>query len=465
MSAAAHSGGQKRKSLQIVRDIDSMMISILDYGAVGDGKTLNTAAVQSAIDACSASGGGRVVVPAGKYLSGTIQLRSNVDLHLESGAELISSLDMADMPDLMAGFEDDNRDTGWEGGCFLLAQHVENVTLSGFGRIDGRGREVFFEDDADGGSHESPLKVRGFRPRMSFFEDVRNLTVKDLTFYDAAFWTLHLAGCRNVLIEGLRIENNERGPNNDGIDPDSCQNVIIRGCVITCADDAIVLKTTAPMTKKYGPCANVLIANCILRSHSSALKIGTETWGDIHHVTMSDCIIDNCSRGIGIWSRDGGRIHDIMIHHITGNTRRYRDRIRQDSEVVVWWGKGEAVFLSATQRAGVERIPCGIDSVFMDHLSIDCEGAITIAGEAESPIRDLFITDSTFLWKQQGITPPDCLDEQPSRRGVYPYEVPMVYIRHGHGISLQNHVRYIVDASLKGRIRETFVLENSSEIE
>ena len=436
-----------------------MMYTITDFGAVGDGKALNTAAIQRAIDACAATGGGRVSIPAGKYLSGTICLKSNVELHLESGAELISSLDPADMPDLMGGFEDDNRDTGWEGGCFLLARHAENVTISGFGCIDGRGREVFYEDDDDGGSHESPLKVRGFRPRMSFLEDVRNLTVKDVTFRDAAFWTLHMAGCRNVLIDGIRIENNERGPNNDGIDPDCCQDVIIRGCNIRCADDAIVVKTTAPMTKKYGPCANILISNCILRSHSSALKIGTETWGDICHVTMSDCILDNCTRGIGIWSRDGGRVHDIMIHHISGSTRRYRDRVRQDSEVVVWWGKGDAVFLSATKRAGVERTPGVIDTVCMDHLHVTCEGAIMIAGEKSSPIRGIRISDSVFTWKQQGSLAPDCLDEQPSQRGVYPYDVPMVYIRSGEEISIQDNVRYEIDDSMKRYIRDTFVFE------
>ena len=436
-----------------------MNFSVSDFGAAGDGRTLCTLAIQSAIDACARSGGGRVTVPTGRFLSGTIRLKSNVDFHLESGAELIASLDPADMPDLMADFDDDNRDTGWEGGCFLLARHAENVTISGSGRIDGRGREVFYEDDADGGSHESPLKVRGYRPRMSFLEDVRNLTVRDVTFYDAAFWTLHMAGCRNVLIEGVRIENNERGPNNDGIDPDCCRNVIIRGCIITCADDAIVLKTTAPMTKKYGVCSHILISNCILRSHSSALKIGTETWGDIHHVTMSDCILDDCTRGIGIWSRDGGRIHDILIHHISGSTRRYRDRVRQDSEVVVWWGKGEPVFLSATPRAGVERVPGVIEDVFLDHLHITCEGAVMIAGEKASPIRNVTVRDSAFRWKRQGSLPPDCLDEQPSRRGVYPFRVPMAYIRCGEEISLRENVRYEIDESMRPHIRETFVRE------
>ena len=435
-------------------EVTEMEVRITDLGAIGDGRTLNTGVIQQTIDACSKAGGGRVVIPAGQFLSGTIRLRSNIDLHLENGAELIASLEEADMTDFLREMEkeDDNRDTGWAGGCFLFAQHEENICISGNGRIDGRGRDVFFEDESDGGSQESPLKVRGFRPRTSFLEDVRNLTVKDVTFYDAAFWTLHMAGCRDVLIENIRIDNNDRGPNNDGIDPDCCQNVIIRGCQISCADDCIVMKTTAPMAKKYGDCRNILISNCILHSRSSALKIGTETWSDIHHVIMSDCILQDCTRGIGIWSRDGGRIHDILIHPITGNTLRYRDRVKQDSEVVVWWGKGEPVFLSATMRAGVDRIPGMIEHVVMDHLFLTCEGAIMMAGEEASPIRNVRISDSAFLWKRQGSTVPDCLDEQPSARGVYRHAVPTVYLRSAEEISLEDSVTFTVDETMKNYI-------------
>ena len=129
------------------RKKEKLTCNICDFGALGDGKALNTDAIQAAIDACTAAGGGRVAVPAGKFLSGTLCLKSNVELHLES-AELIASLDPADMPDMLGAFEDDNRDTGWEGGCFFLARHAENITISGFGRIDGRGREVFFMEAA-----------------------------------------------------------------------------------------------------------------------------------------------------------------------------------------------------------------------------------------------------------------------------------------------------------------------------
>ena len=136
-----------------------------------------------------------------------------------------------------------------------------------------------------------------------------------------------------------------------------------------------------------------------------------------------------------------------------------RDRVKQDSEVVVWWGKGEAVFLSATQRAGVERIPGVIESIYMDDLHITCEGAIMLAGETDSPIRDVSIRDSSFTWKRQGSLPPDCLDEQPSKRGVYPYAVPTVYIRCGERISVRDKVRYEIDDSMKEFIRHTLVFE------
>ena len=436
-----------------------MICDITDYGAVGDGKTVNTKAIQEAIDICSSAGGGRVNIPSGRFLSGTIILKSNIELHLDFGAELISSLDKDDMIDFMKDFDDDNADTGWEGGCFLLARNAENITISGEGKIDGRGREVFYEDSDDGGYHESPLKVRGFRPRMSFLENIKNLTVKDVTFYDAAFWTLHMAGCRDVLIENIRIDNNDRGPNNDGIDPDCCRNVIIRGCRIACSDDCIVIKTTAPMAKKYGSCENIVITGCILYSHSSALKIGTETWGDIRNITMSDCIIYDSTRGIGVWSRDGGRVSDIMIHHIQGNTKRYRDRIRQDAEVTRWWGKGDSIFLSATRRAGVDRLPAPIENVFFDHINMTCEGTIMIAGEDYSPIRNVTIRDSKLVWKKQGTTVPDCLDEQPSERGIYKHDTPCIYLRSAENVILDDNLDIEIDESLKGIIGEAVEYE------
>ena len=116
------------------------------------------------------------------------------------------------------------------------------------------------------------------------------------------------------------ILNDDRGANNDGIDPDCCQDVVISNCIVRTGDDAIVVKSTGPMSRRYGASENVAITGCILHSRDSALKIGTETHGVIRNVTLSDCVIDDCSRAVGVWVRDGGTVEDIHVHHLTGCT-------------------------------------------------------------------------------------------------------------------------------------------------
>ena len=331
-----------------------MDYSILDYGAVADGVTNCAAAIQQAVDTASAAGGGRVVVPAGRFLSGSVLLKSNVELHLESGAVLISSLNPAEIlpfPQGGDGADPDDTADGWQGGFFLGATHVRNVTISGMGTIYGQGDKVFLDKDVDSGFHECPKSCEAFRPRMMLFEAVENFTVRDVTLQDAAFWTLHMAGCRRVRIQNIMILNDDRGGNNDGIDPDCCRDVVISNSIVRTGDDAIVVKSTGPMSRRYGPSENVVITGCVLHSRDSALKIGTETHGTIRNITLSDCVVDDCSRAVGVWVRDGGTVEHIHVHHLTGNTRRYADAYQLPG-APGWWGKGEPIFISATPRAG-----------------------------------------------------------------------------------------------------------------
>lgn len=417
-----------------------MVFNILDYGADKSGRVNSACAIQKAIDDCSENGG-RVYVPAGRFLSGFLRLRSNVELYLEQGAELISDL-------------------GENTGYFLYANNEKNITISGEGRIDGQGRLRFEEDGADGGYGECPLNVTGDRPRTSFFENIENLTVRNITFYDAAFWTLHMAGCKNVLIDGIRILNNDRGPNNDGIDPDCCQNVVIQNCLIESGDDSIVVKTTKSMHEKYGDCENIMIKGCVLHSRDSALKIGTETWGNIRQVIMSDCIIKDCSRAVGIWSRDGGTISDIYIHHIMGNTKRYAD-CPQRSFAPRWWGKGEPIFISATKRKDGDKIPGKIHHIQMDHIRITSESCIFIGGEEYAPIEHIRFQDIEIVWRKQGLHLPDVFDEQPSARDVYKHEIPCIYGRYADYVQLSG--KFIIEDSLKDVVKETKIAEHSRE--
>jgi hypothetical protein len=400
--------------------------NVRSYGAVGDGTTNDRAAIQKAVDLCSSSGGGRVVIPSGKFLSGTIVLRSDVELHLEQGALLISSLD-----------EKDIIDAGWVGGCFLYALHEKNVAITGRGTIYGQGDRVFFDDDADGGFHECPKNFPAFRPRTTYFEDIDNLTVQGITFKEAAFWTLHLAGCRRVLVEGVRILNDPRGANNDGIDPDSCKDVVIRNCIIETGDDAIVIKNSQAMAVKYGACENIIVSSCILHSHDSAIKIGTETFDAIRNIIVSDCVFKDCSRGIGIWARDGAVVEDIHVHHIPGNTLRYAD-CPQRKNAPRWWGKGEPIFIDATYRDAKRRHPGSIRNISFDHIYLKSESCIFIAGEEDARVTNIELECVRLIQARQGSQPVNLFDEQPSERNVYRHDIPVVYARCVDGLRIKD---------------------------
>lgn len=421
-----------------------MDYNILDYGAVADGHTNCAFAIQKAIDDATVSGG-RVVIPAGRFLSGTITLKSNIEFYLAGGAVLISSLAPDDILDFAALFADDNRDTGWDGGCFLFACHAKDITISGNGILYGQGDQVFFDDDKDGGFHESPLNVTSFRPRLTFFEDVENLTIRDITIKDAAFWTLHMAGCRHVMVSGVRILNDLRGANNDGIDPDSCKDVIITNCIVKTGDDAIVVKSTKPMAERYGSCENIAISDCILYSHDSALKIGTETHGDIRNLVMGNCVISDCSRGIGIWVRDGAVIENIHIHHITGSVRKYADAYRENGPAM-WWGNGEPIFINATYRSQTRmdaRTPIGtIRNITFDHIYMKAESSIFLAGEETARLSDIRLSEIEITMCSQGTQASGWFDEQPSVRHVYKHSIPSLYARHINRLFVDGRIRF-----------------------
>jgi hypothetical protein len=410
--------------------------TITAYGALPDGKTNAAAAIQSAVDEVSAAGGGRVTVPAGRYLSGSVLLKDNIELYLEPGAVLISSLDPSMIKPFPHTGEGGGPD-GWQGGFFLGAVHAKHVKLAGQGTLYGQGDRVFSDPGLDGGFAECPKQCADFRPRLLLFEDVEDLTVQDVTMQDSAFWTLHMAGCRHVQIQRVRVENDDRGANNDGIDPDSCSDVLIEGCMVSAGDDAIVIKSTEAMAKRYGPCENIVIRGCILHSRDSALKIGTETFGVIRNVILSDCVVKDCSRGIGIWVRDGGTVEGITIHHISGAVRRYADMYRLPGSPG-WWGKGEPLFVSATPRKGKTGSAGTIRRIFADHIDLTVESSLFLGGEKDSPIRNVKLSDLHIRFMHQGTQPGGFFDEQPSSRGVYAHAIPAIYARCVKGLILRD---------------------------
>ena len=319
-----------------------MIYDILQYGAVGDGTTNDGPAIQKAIDACAAAGGGRVLVPGGHiYKCGSILLHSHVELHLEHGSRLKASENKEDFLEVEAAYRDHYRDTslkvpsyenceydGEPKNYFIMAKDAEDVCISGSGVIDGSEENFYGEIDHN--------FIEGtYYPRipMLLMKGVQHLTIREVTLTRSAFWTVHMVGCQDVLIDGIRILNNLKMVNCDGIDPDHCRNVRINNCHIESADDCIVFKTTEK-NAYLGPCENIVVSNCTLTSTSAAIKFGTESVSDFRNITVTNCVISRTNRGISLMLRDGGNIENVTFANLHINTRMFSDQ---------WWGEAEAI--------------------------------------------------------------------------------------------------------------------------
>ncbi len=294
--------------------------NVLDFGAKGDGKTLDTKAIQNAIEAVSQSGGGTVLLPAGKvFKSGSLFLHSHVHFLIEAGAVLLGSPNkvdyvLIDRP-LFYYQRLQNHPLGFKRQHLLNVMDSKNVIIDGGGAIDGSGRafwKPFKESDL-------PTWIDANQDRISNLVEVHrcnNFKIRDITLKNSPEWTLHLFDSEDVLVDAITIDNGLFGPNNDGIDITGCRRVRVANCNITTCDDAICLKSS----EKGGPCENIAVTNCIIQTSCVALKIGSETYQDIRNVVMSNCVITQSSRVIGIYSVHGGTIENIRFSNIVSNT-------------------------------------------------------------------------------------------------------------------------------------------------
>jgi hypothetical protein len=424
---------------------------ISDFGASPDGKNC-AAAIAGAVDRAFATGGGTVIVPPGRWYSGTVELKSNVELHIEAGGELVCILDEK----VLKGFDDPEAAELFPVSFFIGAAGAQNASVTGRGHVYGQGELTMIDDHSDGGFDESPLAFTDFRPKLMLFYNCENLLVRDVTLKEAASWTLHLAGCRHVRIEGISILNNDRGANNDGIDPDSCQDVKISGCNISTGDDAIVIKTGKETARRFGPCRDVLISNCTLHSRDSALKIGTETYGLIENIVFSNCIARDCSRIASIWVRDGAEIRNVRIVNVHGSARRYASSSRYPMH---WWGKGEPFFISAAPRRKGAPGPGKIRDIHIDGLVADCESSFFISGEPGWEIENVYIANTVLRFVRQGSQPAGIFDEQPSVRDFREHDIPAFYLNRVKGV-FANNISAVFSAPGEGQTEKwTGILE------
>jgi polygalacturonase len=368
----------------------SGIFNVLDFGASGDGKTLDTASIQKAIDACDENGGGQVLLPAGKtFLSGGLTLRACVDFHLANGAVLRGSENWRDyLPT----------------GALLFAKDAPNIALSGDGTIDGNDWAIWqklADEEVNGNLNEpdwwpesfigqwwpfgkkldEPDK-KGGRPMMVIFIGCNRVRIRDLTLRAAPSWTVHLVGCEDVAVTGISIHNSWDIANCDGIDIDHCRGVRVADCLMECADDCVVIKNT-PNFEKYGDCEHITVTGCTLKSRSAALKVDEIYTGTARDIVFDACVVSGSNRGLAIQARDVGNIENVVFSNIVVETKFFPHK---------WWGAGEPI--QVTQYPRTAQTTLGrVRNIRFSHILCRGENGLVFQGWPANPIEDIVLDD------------------------------------------------------------------------
>ncbi len=330
----------------------STVFDVKAHGAAGDGKTNDTKAIQQAIDACARSGGGTVHLPAGTFVSGTLVLKSNVTLYLSAGATLAGSRRIED----------------YQPNHLIYAKGAENIGIEGPGKIDGNGDAFWYPDFKPHKRRPSPLIE---------LVDCRDVRIRDVRIRNTPGWGIHPLNCERVEIRGISMISPMRGPNTDGIDPDSSRHVIISDSYIETGDDCIVLKTTGRAGMPARACENVIVNNCVLVSDDAALKLGTESHGDFRNIVFSNIVVRNTRVALAIYAKDGGTFEDVSFSNISIDTHSERSRSAQYPILIDLEKR-----LPESRQSRVRRIS------FSD-LTLTTRGRVLVAGMPEQPLEDL----------------------------------------------------------------------------
>ncbi len=404
---------------------------ITKYGAVADGKTMNSKAIADAVDAAVAAGGGEVLVPAGNFLTGPVQLKSNIDLYLDEGATLLFSKNFADYPlcyvDNGGGAEPGVRSPIW-------AEKADHVSVTGKGTIDGQGSvwrqvkrgkmtdEEWNKLTSSGGVVDSKgtmwypdVVVRDGRveyenllkqtpqPPLADFEKFRvmlrphlvrlvectNVELAGVTFRESGAWNTHLCMCDHVNMHDVTIYNPASAQNGDGCDLDSCTDVKMTNCNVNAGDDGICIKSglNEAGRKRGRPTQDVTITHCTVGTGHGGVVIGSETSGSVRNITVTDCTFDGTQNGLRFKSTRGrgGVVENINVDHIT---------MRNIHEVGILFDMFYAL-TSANGSRSADAVPVDDGTpIFRNfHISnVTCESADTafhIRGLPEMPLTDI----------------------------------------------------------------------------
>ncbi|TPG38504.1 glycoside hydrolase family 28 protein [Flavobacterium pectinovorum] len=359
--------------------------NVMDFGAFADGKTSNTAAFEKAIKTCAENGGGKVLVPNGKYLTGPIHLESNVNLHLDDQAEILFSIDSKEYPLVHTSFEGTEL---MNHSPLIYAKNKTNVAITGKGTLNGQANNTnwwiwagskYYGWEKGIPSQNDPLnrialiemaekgipveeRIFGeghyLRPNFIEFFECNTVLVKDITVINAPFWILHPIKSNNVIVDGVTV--NSHGPNNDGCDPEYSQNVIIRNCTFNTGDDCIAIKSGRDADgRRVGiPSKNIIVQNCKMIDGHGGVVMGSEISAGVNHVFVENCVMDspNLERAIRIKtnSKRGGTTEDIYVRNIeVGTVKECVLRVTMFYDV---YGSQSGNFIPAIKNISLENI-------------------------------------------------------------------------------------------------------------
>lgn len=420
----------------------SNIYNVRDYGAHNDGETLTTEQIQKAIDACAQNGGGMVYIPKGEFLVGTLNLKSNVNFHMETGAILKATTDLSQ-------YQIHNQ---YPAGIFYT-EKANNVSITGNGVIFGQGMEFMYADSAkvigdksytrqkdnfrkvSSGIGDGPLYPKDRFHQMIVFSECSDLTLTDFKCVDAPYWTFVIVHCEDVICDKLRIDNNLNIPNSDGLDIISCSNVNVSNCIFSCGDDAIVL---AGYAHHYGDpgfkdilkrSENINVSNCVFRSRSSAIRIGGWDQNHMSNYNFDNILIYDSNRGINIGVGDSGSVQNVNFNNIRIETRLHTGD---------WWGQGDPIKITAMR--GVADNPIGIiRNINFTNVSCRSENCVNMYASNETRLQNIFFTNfqMEFVKSDKEETCGGNIDLRPNivpGKDLFARNIPAIYIENADNV-------------------------------
>ncbi len=349
--------------------------NVLDYGAKPNDGQKDTAAIQAAIDACAARGGGRAVIPEGTWISGQVRIKSNTELHIARGALLQGSPDIADYPMMNSVAALDHGENELKRDGLIVADNVERVALTGSGIIDGNG-EAFWDKGFLQDTRSRPTLPRPM-PWIAF-RNARDVRIRDLSFRNSPSYGVNITESSLVRIHDIRIENHVKSPNTDGIQIVDSRDVVIAGVHINTGDDAVVLKS------HRSPIEDIVVRDSLLISDDAAFKLGTGSEQSMRRISLIDTSIRDSRFGITFFMKDGGLYEDILVR----NVRFGGKRTRHSTEYPIYADIDRRNPTSTLGR---------IRDLRFEGLRLESRGNLLIQGHPLSPIEGLRMRDVEFV--------------------------------------------------------------------